>query len=158
MHETIEIQALRKKGFRLTHQRRLIIDYVKIQSTHVTAEDVYAAVSLHCPEMNIATVYRNLQWLHSVGLLHTFDISSGRREYEYVGTSVHHHLVCKGCGAEQEIDNHVMDCFAAHVLEHYGFEADPEHQAIVGRCATCRKTNSSDTPTPSGPDANKGHS
>lgn len=145
-HTVSEVQALRERGFRLTHQRRLIIEYVKTRSVHVTAEEIYAEVSRECPEMNIATVYRNLQWLHSVGLLHTFDLGTNRREYEYARASPHHHLVCKECGTEQQIDNHVMVCFQAHVLDHYGFEADPDHQAIFGRCLACRMTDSGHTP------------
>ncbi len=139
MQETDELQSLREQGFRLTHQRRLILDYIKTQPGHVTADDIYAHVSRHCPEMNIATVYRNLHWLHSVGLLHKIDLGKDRLEFEYAGAAVHHHLICKECGAQQEIDNHVMVCFRAHVLEHYGFEADPEHVAIFGRCARCRE-------------------
>ena len=56
MHEISETQALREQGFRLTHQRRVIIDYVKSQSTHVTAEQIFAAVSRLSPGMSIATV------------------------------------------------------------------------------------------------------
>lgn len=149
MQNYAEIEALREQGFRLTHQRRLILDYIKNRPGHVTADEIYAEVSQHCPEMNIATVYRNLQWLHSVGLLHKFDLGKDRLEYEYAGTAVHHHLICKDCGSEQEIDNHVMVCFRAHVLEHYGFEADPEHVPIFGRCAECRMKASGSTSTTS---------
>jgi Fur family transcriptional regulator, ferric uptake regulator len=138
MKEQSELHALREQGFRLTHQRRLILDYIKQRAGHVTADDIYSEVSRHCPEMNIATVYRNLQWLYSVGLLRKFDLGKDRLEYEYASADAHHHLICKDCGSEQEIDDHVMVCFRAHVLEHYGFEADPEHVPILGRCAQCR--------------------
>ena len=138
MQESDDIELLRGQGFRLTYQRRLILDYVKGHPEHVTAEEIHTAVSKQCPELNIATVYRNLQWLHSVGLLRKIDLGKDRKEYEYAGAGMHHHLICKECGAQAEIDNHVMVCFRDHVLEHYGFEADPDHVAIFGRCARCR--------------------
>ena len=146
MQEAPDLQLLREQGFRLTHQRRLILDYIKAQPAHVTAEAIYNEVSRRCPEMNIATVYRNLQWLHGVGLLRKIDLGKDRLEYEYAGAPMHHHLICKECGAQQEIDNHVMVCFRAHVLEHYGFEADPEHVAIFGRCARCLAATHGGTP------------
>ncbi len=142
MQDHVELQVLRERGFRLTYQRRLILDYIKQQARHVTADEIFTHVSGQCPEFSLATVYRNLQWLHGVGLLRKFDLGKERLEFEYAAAPMHHHLICKSCGAEQEIDNHVMVCFRAHVLEHYGFEADPEHQAIFGRCAVCRAADS----------------
>jgi Fur family ferric uptake transcriptional regulator len=146
MQHSPTVQALREQGFRLTHQRRLILEFIQTQPAHVTADEIYAGVSGRCPELNITTVYRNLQWLHDVGLLRKIDSGKGRLEYEYAGAPVHHHLICKDCGGEQAIDNHVMVIFAAHVLEHYGFEPDPEHMAIFGRCAECRAMSPEDDP------------
>ncbi len=150
MQNDQELQVLREQGFRLTYQRRLILDYIKRQPGHVTADEIFAHVSELCPEFSLATVYRNLQWLHAVGLLRKFDLGKERLEFEYAAAPMHHHLICKACGAEQEIDNHVMVCFRDHVLEHYGFEADPEHQAIFGRCAACRATDGGDPPSAPG--------
>lgn len=147
MQDHVELQVLRERGFRLTYQRRLILDYIKQQARHVTADEIFTHVSGQCPEFSLATVYRNLQWLHGVGLLRKFDLGKERLEFEYAAAPMHHHLICKSCGAEQEIDNHVMVCFRAHVLEHYGFEADPEHQAIFGRCAACHAADSGPTLT-----------
>lgn len=138
MQQVSDLQMLREQGFRLTHQRRLILDYIKAQGGHVTADEIFTATLRRCPELNLATVYRNLHWLSRVGLLRKIDRGKDRLEYEYAGAPMHHHLICKECGGEQEIDNHVMVCFRAHVLEHYDFEADPEHVAIFGRCARCR--------------------
>jgi Fur family ferric uptake transcriptional regulator len=134
-----DINLLRGKGYRLTRQRMLILDIVRGSDQHITADEIFAAVSCRHSEINLATVYRTLQWLHEVGLLHKFDVGKDRLEYEYA-RAVHHHLICKTCGMEQEIDNHVVECLRAHILEHYDFEADPEHLAIFGRCTACRTT------------------
>ncbi len=133
-----DVQLLRGQGYRLTRQRMLILEVIRDRRQHVTADEIYAEVSRRAPEINLATVYRTLQWLQSVGLLRKIDVGKDRMEYEYAQASAHHHLVCKECGWELEIDNHVIECLQAHIMEHYGFEADPEHVAIFGRCAQCR--------------------
>jgi Fur family ferric uptake transcriptional regulator len=131
------IQTLREQGFRLTRQRRLILEAVRQHVHHLTAEIVYEAVRQQLPTIDLATVYRSLHWLHSMGLLRKFEVG-GRLEFEYAGADAHHHLICNSCGQHQEIDNHVIEVLQAHILEHYGFEADPEHVALFGQCAECR--------------------
>jgi Fur family ferric uptake transcriptional regulator len=138
MQQPNDIQLLRKQGYRLTRQRMLILDVLREQGRHLTADQIYGEVSRHHPEINLATVYRTLQWLHQVGLLRKIDVGKDRLEYEYATEADHHHLICKVCGTETQIDNHVIEKLQAHILEHYGFEADPDHVAIFGRCAQCR--------------------
>lgn len=132
------IQNLRARGFRLTRQRMLILDVVRQHRHHLTAEAVYDAVKQQSPTIDVATIYRTLHWLHGLGLLRKFDVGKDRIEFEYATAREHHHLICTACGAEQEIDNHVIECLRAHIMEHYDFEADPEHVALFGRCAHCR--------------------
>ena len=138
MRHLHDIQELRKQGFRLTRQRMLILELLRSSERHMTADQIYAEVSQHHPEINLATVYRTLQWLHQVGMLRKIDVGKDRLEYEYAHDAAHHHLICKSCGHQTQIDNHVIQTLQAHILEHYGFEADPDHVAIFGRCAQCR--------------------
>ncbi|HEY0603641.1 MAG TPA: Fur family transcriptional regulator [Herpetosiphonaceae bacterium] len=138
MRHQHDIQELRKQGYRLTRQRMLILDLLRSSERHMTADQIYVEVSRHHPEINLATVYRTLQWLHQVGMLRKIDVGKDRLEYEYAHDAEHHHLICKVCGAQTQIDNHVIQTLQDHILEHYGFEADPDHVAIFGRCADCR--------------------
>jgi len=138
MKYTNDVQWLRTQGFRLTRQRLLILDIIRQNGQHLTADQILAEVHCQQPSIDRATVYRTLHWLHSVGLLRKIDVGKDRMEYEYAQPESHHHLICKNCGAEQEIGNHVIERLQAHILEHYNFEADPEHVAIFGRCAACR--------------------
>lgn len=140
MQQSDDLRLLREKGlrFRLTRQRMLILDVVRQHGHHLTAEDIHAQVKCKHPKIDVATVYRTLHWLHGVGLLRKIDVGKDRLEYEYASGTTHHHLICNVCGVEQEINNHVIESLQAHIMEHYGFEADPEHVALFGRCVQCR--------------------
>lgn len=137
-----DLSALRRQGYRLTRQRMLILEIIRASHQHISADEIFTEVRRQAPDINLATVYRTLQWLHGAGLLRKIDVGKDRLEYEYAGAHVHHHLICKECGVTTEIDNHVIEELQAHILDHYGFEADPDHLAIFGRCATCRQATS----------------
>lgn len=136
-----ELGALRKQGYRLTRQRMLILEIIRASERHISADEIFSEVRRQAPDINLATVYRTLQWLQSAGLLRKIDVGKDRLEYEYAGGQVHHHLICKECGTTTEIDHHVIEKLQEHILEHYDFAADPDHLAIFGRCAQCRQAD-----------------
>lgn len=138
MQHDQHIEQLRSQGFRLTKQRMLILDVLRGHQHHLTADAIFDVVKQKQPSLDVATVYRTLAWLLDVGLIRKIDVGKERLQYEYAANGLHHHLICNICGVEQEIDNHVVECLQAHILEHYGFAADPEHVAFFGRCADCR--------------------
>lgn len=139
MAHSDDAALLRKQGHRLTPQRLMVLDVIKRGGKHVTAEEVHAAIVAQHPYVNIATVYRTLQWLHEVGLVAPIAIGGGPLHYEYVhGGQVHHHLVCQDCGYEQEIGDDILVALKTQLYERYNFSAQLYHLAIPGRCAACQ--------------------
>ncbi|WP_029214779.1 Fur family transcriptional regulator [Kallotenue papyrolyticum] len=132
------IHRLRAQGYRLTQQRRLILNALAAHHGHVSARELHRIVARQAPAINLATVYRTLHWLERVGLAHAIDAGEHQRLYEYAATDDHHHLICRSCGAQQEIDHAVFDALRERLLERYAFVADPRHIAIFGWCARCR--------------------
>lgn len=139
MSHSDDAAALRRQGHRLTPQRLMVLDVVKRGGRHLTAEDVHAAVVPQHPYINIATIYRTLQWLQEVGLVAPIAIGNGPLRYEYVHGETHHHLVCQDCGYEQEIGDDILDALKTHLQERYAFSAQLNHLAIPGRCAICQQ-------------------
>ena len=138
--------ALRKQGYRLTPQRLMVLEIIKRSGRHLTAEELHDAIVPQQPYVNIATVYRTLQWLQSVGLVAPIAIGNGPLRYEYVQGETHHHLVCQSCGYEQEIGDDILAALKAQLHERYAFSEQLHHLAILGRCAACRDLPDSDTP------------
>jgi Fur family ferric uptake transcriptional regulator len=130
---------LRQQGYRLTPQRLMVLDAVKSSGKHLTADDIHAAILPQHPYVNIATVYRTLQWLTEVGLVAPIDTGNGPLRYEYVHGQTHHHLVCQDCGYEQEIGDDILDALKAQLLERYAFTAQFHHLALPGRCSACQE-------------------
>ncbi|KPV54814.1 hypothetical protein SE17_01450 [Kouleothrix aurantiaca] len=139
MEHLEEATLLRQQGHRLTPQRLQVLQVVKSNARHLTAEEIHAAIVPEQPYIDIATVYRSLQWLQAVGLVAPINIGDGRLRYEYRHRGDHHHhLICQECEQETEIPDDVFAMLKTTIEERYGFTIQLEHLAIPGHCAACR--------------------
>ena len=115
----------------------MILEAMTGRPGHVTAEEIHASVVLQYPDMSLSTVYRTLDTLRDLGLVTQTDMGAGREEYHYATQAHHHHLVCRKCGGETELDAGVLAPLAERLLENHGFHAEVSHFAIFGTCAAC---------------------
>jgi Fur family ferric uptake transcriptional regulator len=128
---------LRQHGQRLTPQRLHILGAVHHAVDCLTAEEVFALVQPAMPTVDIATVYRTLNWLHQIGLVAPIEGIDGRMRYEYHGDgALHHHLVCRQCGTMLRIDPEVSAELATALIRQHAFHLD-HHLALPGRCESC---------------------
>jgi len=133
-----EAALLRQRGYRLTPQRLQVLQVIKARRHHITAEEIHAAIVPEQPYLDIATVYRTLQWLQSVGLVAPISIGDGKQYYEYHRPGEHHHhLICQQCGLQIQIPDEHFATLKAELHERYGFTLQIDHLALPGRCAGC---------------------
>lgn len=141
MQHLDDAALLRQRGHRLTPQRLQVLQVVKAHSRHLTAEEIHAAIVPQQPYLDIATVYRSLQWLQSVGLVAPISLGDGKQHYEYRRPGEHHHhLICQGCGHATEIPDAILDDLKVALLQHYGFTLRVDHLALNGHCAHCSQS------------------
>lgn len=136
IHETY-VTRLRRLGVRVTPQRLFVLEALEQTGGHMTAEEIMQWASRRYPALNLATVYRTLDLLISIGLVAQMVLGDGASSYELVGDSPHHHLACKLCGNVIEMDAALLESLRADVLRDYGFHAQPQHLAIFGLCHVC---------------------
>src|ERR1700716_2848974 len=130
--------ALKQRGLRMTPQRQLILDAVASMQGHVSADQVYQHVVRVFPDVNISTVYRTLEVLEELGWVRHTHFHEGVAQYQRTDEAPHHHMVCRRCGSDLELDLDLLEPLAAELERRYGFEADLAHSAIVGLCKACR--------------------
>ncbi len=136
--ETIAAR-LRRDGYRVTPQRRLILDAVCRLGGHVTAEAITAAVREVVPALNQATVYRTLNFFCDQGLVTATRQADGLTVYEMAGRQPHHHLVCRSCGAAYEIPHDMLRPLVEQAEAQYGFTLEMNHISFFGCCRACRR-------------------
>jgi len=134
------VPMLRQQGYRLTSQRRAVLRVVSSSERNLTAEEIFSEVVPTQPALDIATVYRTLQWLQTVGLVAALASSDGRMRYEYhPHGNEHHHLICQNCGRTLQVPSEAFATLRARLRQVYAFVLD-EHLTLPGLCAECAAT------------------
>jgi Fur family ferric uptake transcriptional regulator len=137
-----EAALLRQQGHRLTPQRLQVLQVIKAHSRHITAEEIHAAIVPQQPFIDIATVYRTLQWLQTVGLVAPISTGEGKLYYEYHAPGeYHHHLICQQCSQHTQIPDTDLASLKQDLLARYGFTLQIDHLALLGRCGGCVTEN-----------------
>jgi Fur family ferric uptake transcriptional regulator len=132
------LDLVRAQGGRATSSRRALLQVLfDEEDHHLTAEDLAAAVQARVPDVHLSTIYRNLEELQRLGVVVHSHLGHGPATYQ-LASLAHAHFVCDGCGAMVEVPDMLWAAVAATALADTGFEVDPLHFAIPGRCAMCR--------------------
>jgi Fe2+ or Zn2+ uptake regulation protein len=99
-------KKLKDKGYKLTNQRKAIIEVLyEHKGKFLTAEEIYLKSKKIYNQTNFSTVYRNLEIMENIDVIHKTSISDGASIYELSNTDEHHHhVICKSCGKTEEID------------------------------------------------------
>ncbi len=128
---------LHSQGYRLTLQRQLILEAIRQADDHVTPEDVYQRVHRLNPAISRATIYRTLDFLCEMRLIHAL-YWGGQMYYEISNDQPHHHLVCRACGAMEECEHGLLQKLFEAVEKSHRFTIDMDHVAFFGLCRKCR--------------------
>jgi len=129
--------TLKKKGVRLTPQRRLVLDIIHETPRHITADEILNYVQSKTPGVNKSTIYRTLDMLEETGCVVKSE-AAGRFIYHHAEEGHHHHLVCRVCGRSLECAEDVFIPLETEIHNKYGFTADIKHLVIKGLCRDCR--------------------
>jgi len=133
---------LKKKGMKLTPQRRLILDAIHDVNAHLTAEEIISCVQSRMPEVHKSTVYRTLELLERTGCVLQSELG-GRVIYHHADEGHHHHLVCSGCGTIVECDEGLFETVERSLAQKYGFSAAFRHLVVSGLCRECKRIGDS---------------
>ena len=126
--------AFRARGLKVTPQRKLLFALLEDDTSHPTADGLYARASAQMPGISLRTVYTTLTDLVDMGELQAVTLGSGATRFD-PNVDDHHHGVCDVCGA-------VVDLYVegADILVAGGDDLfTPRSTSIVfyGTCATC---------------------
>jgi len=131
------IRILKEKGFKLTPQRRLILESIHDNVSHVTAEEILKFVNARAPGVDKSTVYRTLDLLEQSGCVLKSE-KDGHFIYHHAEESHHHHLVCRSCGKSIDCNEDIFSEVEDILMAQYGFKADFKHMMVSGLCRECR--------------------
>jgi Fur family transcriptional regulator, ferric uptake regulator len=132
------LAIFRARGGRVTNSRRLLLHTLFDAPRDRTAEEIAAEIQAKTPDVNLSTIYRNLDELERLGVIVHAHLAHGPATYHLTALA-HGHLVCEDCGAIIEAPDEVFTGLAQTAKSRYGFEIHPYHFAVPGLCQECRK-------------------
>ena len=130
------IDQVKNKGFKVTPQRRAIIDALLFLEKPPTAKEVLDIVRGKYPEISLDTVYRNLNLLAEIGCLIQINLKNNETSRFEIMKNHHHHLICLGCGEAVCLDNCILDRHMG-VLREKGYQIVGHAFEIYGYCPDC---------------------
>lgn len=128
---------LRESGHRLTPQRELVLAAVEALG-HATPDEIYAEVRTHSAAINLSTVYRTLELLDELGLIHHAHLSDRAPTYHSTTGHEHSHLVCRQCRRVISVDRTDMEAALGPLAASHAFVPDYGHLTVFGSCTDCR--------------------
>jgi Fur family ferric uptake transcriptional regulator len=143
--QTALFDGLRKRGHRITSQREIILQIFREQpqGTHLSAEDLYQKLLELGSNVSLATTYRTLKLLTTLGLLRELDLAEGHRHYELKRENVpHQHIICISCNKAVEFEDHFLEEAGQKIGAHYNFEVIDAQFKIFGTCPECQTKGS----------------
>jgi Fe2+ or Zn2+ uptake regulation protein len=138
MKESEIIQQIKSKGFKITPQRRAIIEALLLPEKPPTAKDVLEIVRDKFPEVSLDTVYRNLKLLADIGCVIQINLKNSETSRFEILKHHHHHLICLGCGDAVCLEKCLLDNHMG-VLKDRGYEIVGHAFEIYGYCPSCRR-------------------
>lgn len=86
-------RELAGRGCRATPERELIVDIVRQAVDHPDVDEIHRRGQLVRRDLSVATVYRTVKLLTSLGIFVRHRFGTGRSRYEFAASSPHDHLI-----------------------------------------------------------------
>ena len=135
--ETI-IKKLREKGHKITPQRLALARTLSSSEGHPSVEAIYDHVKHDFPTMSLATVYRNVMLIKSLGEVLELGFADGSRRYDGNKPYPHPHVVCVKCGKIIDPDLSGLEDMTQEVSDETGFKILTHRLDFFGICRECR--------------------
>ena len=131
-------QLLRERGLKVTASRLAVLGAVDDLGGHPDAASIADHARERLGSVSTQAIYDGLHALEAAGLLRRIAPMGSPARYETRVGDNHHHLVCRSCGAAEDVDcaHGAAPCLTPD--DDHGFVVDEAEVIFWGLCAACR--------------------
>jgi Fe2+ or Zn2+ uptake regulation protein len=130
-------ERIRDVGLKVTVPRLAVMRALEGRP-HADADSVFGAVRTELPGTSLQAVYGVLGALSNAGLLRRIEPAGSPARYELRTGDNHHHVVCSGCGALEDVDCVVGHAPCLTPSAGTGFAIHAAEVTFWGLCPTCQ--------------------
>ncbi|ONI76680.1 transcriptional repressor [Kribbella sp. ALI-6-A] len=129
-------ELLREAALRVTRPRLAVLTAVH-SHPHADTDAIIRATREELPDVSHQAVYDVLRALTDAGLLRRIQPAGSVARYEARVGDNHHHVVCRSCGAIEDVDCAVGAAPCLHPSDQHGFAVDEAEVVYWGLCPAC---------------------
>ena len=129
-------RSLRDAGLRVTQPRVAVLAALE-HAPHADTDSVIRAVRSDLGEVSHQAVYDVLRALTAAGLVRRIEPAGSVARYELRVGDNHHHVVCRACGAIEDVDCAVSHTPCLTASDDHGYLIDEAEVVYWGRCPAC---------------------
>jgi Fur family ferric uptake transcriptional regulator len=122
------MNSVRAHGLRVSTARRRVLAALLAAERPLSADQIAGG-------RDVASVYRNLETLESIGLVEHVHLGHGPGRYALSARGGW--ATCQGCGEAVRLGPEPLARIRAAVLDACGFDAPFNHFPVVGLCPDC---------------------
>lgn len=140
-HVEFIFESLKQAGLRLTSGRKAMIEELAKHEDPHTAKQLQACLNARGIELNLVTIYREMEALAEQGVARLVEFGDGQRRIELVASKDehHHHLICRSCETVTHVDIEEAILAVEKILAKQNhFKIDAHQLEFFGQCKNCQ--------------------
>ncbi|MBF0242393.1 MAG: transcriptional repressor [Desulfamplus sp.] len=134
----IILKKLKESGHKITPQRIAIVKILADSQGHPSVENIYEHLKDDFPTMSLATVYRTVLLVKSLGEVLELGFPDGSNRYDANRPYPHPHVICVKCGKVIDPDISGLKDMQKEIAEETGFEILTHRLDFFGICSDCK--------------------
>jgi Fur family transcriptional regulator, ferric uptake regulator len=133
-------RELQRAGHRTGGARDEVLGLLARQDCCLSAQDIHARLRSRGRRIGLASVYRALDVLAQLRLVHRVDIA-GTACFEPADPSGehHHHAICDRCGKMDSFEDAELERALEDVASRLGYQAGGHELVLRGACPDCAR-------------------
>ena len=128
--------ASKDRNLRMTRQRRVILETLRENNSHPSADEVYEMVRRKLPRISLGTVYRNLEILSELGEIQKLELSGSLMRFDGVPEK-HYHIRCINCNRLDDAPLQPLDHIEDQLLNSTEYKVIDHRLEFMGLCPRC---------------------
>ena len=132
------INHLSLAGYKKTKVREAIIAFLSDLKKPIDALSIQQLLTKKKLAVNKSTVYREIHFLESQGIIVEINFGDGKKHYEIAGLPHHHHAVCISCHKVEDIflENDLANV-ERKIAREKSFTVQSHSLEFFGLCKAC---------------------
>ncbi|HEX8287050.1 MAG TPA: transcriptional repressor [Pyrinomonadaceae bacterium] len=127
------------KDLGLTRQREVILQVIRDERGHLTANEVFDKAKQLLPTISFATVYNSLRYLKESGHIGEISFGNGASRFDAM-TARHDHALCTKCGKLVDMELELPEELVRLAAQFSKFKPESLELTLRGLCPECSNT------------------